>query len=73
MGISTTRIAYKIGFSSALNEDTISAYAEMQKWAFVGDAYCVYKLQKAFGRGYYTGTKILMELKYELKMEAQNA
>jgi len=61
------RLAYKIGFSSALNEDTISAYLEMAKWEFEGDKIKVRKLKRAFGHGYETAFRILLHVRYELK------
>lgn len=66
--ISTVRIAYNIGFSSALNPSAISAYLEMNKWNFTGDKSTVTRLKKAFGRGYKYAYGISQEVKYELKM-----
>lgn len=73
MSISTARIAYKIGLSSALNPDTISAYQEMMKWEFEGDDLARRGLVRAFGIGYRDGIKILQQVKYELKIKAQHA
>lgn len=72
MGITTTRIAYKIGFSSAMNEDTISAYMELVKWEFVGDSIEIRAMVRAFGIGYRDATKWLQQVKYQLKTAAQN-
>ncbi len=67
--IKTIRTSYKIGFSSALNTDTISVYNEMTKWEFVGERINKRKLHKAFERGYASATRIKSEVRYNLKTQ----
>lgn len=70
--ISTIRLSYKIGFSSALNPDTISVYQEMTKWNFTEEIKIKRKVKKAFERGYASGIKIRSEVRYELKYKNKN-
>lgn len=67
MPIATIRVAYKIGFSSSLNPDTMSAYSDMARWVFEGNENMRIRLKRAFCRGYKSGYSILRDVKFENK------
>lgn len=56
--ITTIRIAYKIGFSCALNYRVISAYKEAAKYNFGDDQHLSRRLVRAFCRGFSHGRKL---------------
>lgn len=68
--IKTIRVALKIGFSSALNPDTISAYQEMYKWKFPEEAGLAYRMKRAFCKGYMQGIKTLMDVRQSLREQS---
>lgn len=66
--ISNIDIAYKIGFSSGLDRNTVSAYIEMKKWEFIGGESKRNRLRVAFCGGYKQGLKMSSAVRYELTM-----
>lgn len=68
--ISKPKTAYKIGFSSALSPESISAYSEGAKYNFLGEE--SRKLKKRFFKGYGDALRILREVKRDLVASKQN-
>jgi hypothetical protein len=67
MSISSTRVAYRIGFSSALNPGTISAYNEMAKLGlqYFKDS----KIVNGFIQGYGCAVRKLQEMGKPVQVE----
>lgn len=63
--ITTIRIAYKIGFASALNYGVTSAYAEAAKYDFGTDAYKSRRMVRAFCRGFGDAIRISIAVRRE--------
>ncbi len=58
-------IAYKDGFSEALNHGTYSAYMDIVKYEFLPAN--AQKLKKRFYAGYQAGLKIIREVREEMR------
>jgi len=67
--IKSTFIAYKIGFSSSLNPNTLSGYAELAKWSF--EEKNKRRLMTAFIGGYAEGRKLLRLMPVEVFVSRQ--
>lgn len=61
--ITKTRTAYKIGFSSALSEDTFSAYHEAGKYTWSETN--KHTLRRHFFKGYASGRHFFTQVRRE--------
>lgn len=68
--ITKSRVAYKIGFSSALSVGSISAYNDAVKWSDHFEWKEKMKIRKAFYRGWEEGRKWFVSVRREIMEQA---